>query len=160
MKVLCPQSRTFFNPVYIPEILDLSYHRIRRRVTYHLKVISSRGFWILLVGCRKDGYWKSDAWIFPIFLVLKNGDLWRFLRRICNQTILSLRSTPNMPDTPDTLNTPDTSESETDTPLSPYTAVSSFSGSGISWFDNELFTNWRCDVLIASLFSERSSRET
>ena len=103
---------------------------------------------------------KLALGFFPTFLVLKNGNLWRLLRRICKQTILYLQSTPNTPYTPDTLNTPNTSNSDTDTPLPPDTAVSSFSGSGISWFENRLFPNRHCDLLIASLVSEWSSRET
>ena len=146
--------------MYIPELLDLSYHRIHRRIPHNLKGISSIGCWIILIGCRKDEYWKAGAWIFPTFLVLKNGNLWRLLRRICKQTILYLQSTPNTPYMPDTLNTPNTSNSDTDTPLPPDTAVSSFSGSGISWFENRLFPNRHCDLLIASLVSEWSSRET
>ena len=61
----------------------------------------------------------------PIFLVQKKGDLWQFLRRICKQTTLYLQAMPN------TLNTADTSDSDTDTPFPPDTAVSSFSGSGL-----------------------------
>ena len=81
-------------------------------------------------------------------------DLWRFLRRICNQTTLSLPKTPNTPDTDDTSN------SDTDTPSPKNTYVSSFSGSGISWFDNWYVLNRHCDLFIASLVSERTSRET
>ena len=92
--------------------------------------------------------------IFRFFLVLKKGDLWRFLRRICNQTTLSLPKTHNTPDTDNT------SYSDTYTPLRTDTYVSSFSGSGISWFDNGHFLNRHCDLLIASLVSEQISRET
>ena len=97
---------------------------------------------------------KPVVGYFPTFLVLKKGDLWRFLRRICNQTTLSLQKTPNTP------NTDDTSDSDTDTPLPLDTSVSSFSSSGVSWFDNRHFPNRHCDLLIASLVYERSSRET
>ena len=75
---------------------------------------------------------KPAVGFFPIFLVLKKGDLWRFLRRICNQTTLSLQATLYTPNTSDTYD----SETDTDTPLPTNKAVSSFSGSGISWFDN------------------------
>ena len=56
--------------------------------------------------------------------------MWQFLRRICNQTTLSLQATQDTPDIADTY------ESETDTSFLPDAAVSYFSGSGISWFDN------------------------
>ena len=85
---------------------------------------------MILIGCRTDGDWKAGGWLFPIVLVLKKGDLWRFLQHIWNQTTLSLQATSDMP------NTADTSDSDTDTPFPPDTAVSSFSGSGISWFEN------------------------
>ena len=109
---------------------------------------------MILIGCRTYGYWKSGGWIFSNFLVLKKGDLWRFLLRICNHTTLSLRATP---DTPNTANAYDF---DTDTPFPPDTDVSSFSGSGISWFDNRHFPSRHCDLLIASLVYERSRQET
>ena len=87
------------------------------------------------------------------FLVLKKGDLWRFLRRVCNQATLSLGDTPDISDTSNT------SDSETDTPFPPETAVSSFIGSGISWFDKWAHYNRYCNILIAWLVSERSSRD-
>ena len=97
---------------------------------------------------------KQAVGYFPYVLVLKRGDLWRFLRCICNQTTRSLPKRPNMPDTDNT------SESDTDTPFPKDTYVSSFSGSGISWFDNWHFLNRHYDLLIASLVSEKISRET
>ena len=100
------------------------------------------------------GIEKPAVGCFPIVLVLKKGYLWRFLRRIFNQTPLYLQKTPNTP------NTDDTYDSDTDTPFPLDTAVSSFSGSGVSWFDNGHFPNWHCDLLIASLVYEQSSQET
>ena len=61
---------------------------------------------------------KRAVGYFPNVLVLKKGDLWRFLRRICNQTTLSLPKTPDMPDTDNT------SESNSDTPFPKDTYVS------------------------------------
>ena len=108
-----------------------------------------------------DSYWVQNRWRFKSrqldfsrFLVLKKGNLCRFLRRIYNQTTLSLGSTPVMP------GTADTSHSTTDTQFLPDTALSSFSGSGISWFENGPLPNRYCDLLIFSLVSEWSSQET
>ena len=115
---------------------------------------------MILIGCRTDGDWKAGGWIFSDFLVEKKGDLWRFLKRICNQTTLSLGGTSDTPNTTDTPDTDDTSDSDTDTPFPLDTAVSSFSGSGISWFENGNIPNRNCDLLIAWFVSERSSRET
>ena len=129
----CPQLRTLFNTMYILELLDLSYYRSQRRFPHHLKGISSQGCWMILIGCRTYGDWKAGGWVFFDFLVLKKGGLWRFLRRICNQATLSLRSMSNTP------NTADTYDSDTDTPFPTDTYVSSFSGSGIGWFDNGYF---------------------
>ena len=59
--------------MYIPELLDLSYHRIGRCVPCHLKGISSQGCWMILIGCRTYGYWKSGGWLFLFFWVQKKG---------------------------------------------------------------------------------------
>ena len=116
--------------MYILELLDLSYHRSHRRVPHHLKHIIYQGFWMILIGCRTDGYWKSSGWIFSGFLVLRKGGLWRFLRRICDQTTLSLQATYGTPENYDTY------VYETEIPFLNNIDVSSFSVSGISWFDN------------------------
>ena len=61
LKVCCPQLRTYpqlrtlFNPMYIPELLDLSYHHSRRRIPHNLKGFNSHGCWMILIGCRTDG---------------------------------------------------------------------------------------------------------
>ena len=149
----CPQLMPVFNPMYIPELLDLSCHSSRWHIPHNLKFISYQGCWMNMIWCIKDEYWKAGGWLFSDFLVLKKGDLWRFFWRICDQTTLSLKKTP---DTPDTDNT---SDSDTDTPFSIFTYLSSFSGSEISWFDNWHFLNRHCYLLIASLVSEQISRE-
>ena len=140
--------------MYIPELLDLSNHHIHRSVIHNLKCISYQGCWMIMIVCRIDVDLKVGGWVFLVFLVLEKRDLWHFLRFVFIQTTLSLQATP---DTPDTY---ETSYSETDTPLLPDTAVSSFSDSGISWFDKRTISDRRCRFLIASLVSERRSRET
>ena len=109
----------------------MSYHRSHRRVPHHMKRISSQGCWIILIGCITYGGWKPGDCFPPIYLVLIKGDLWSFLRHIFNQTNLLLRATS------DTTDIADTSDSDTDTPFPLDTSISSFSGSGISWFDNK-----------------------
>ena len=102
--------------------------------------------WVLL-GVEQMDIENPAVGFFPIVLVLKKGDLWRFLQHICNQTTLYLQA---MYDTP---NTSDTSDCNTDTPFSPDTYVSSFSGSGISLFDKgHILTNiaicWLPDLFL------------
>ena len=64
--------------MYIPELSYLTDHCSHRSVPHHLRRISSQRCWMILIECRTDGYWKSGSWIFPIVLVIKKGDLWRF----------------------------------------------------------------------------------
>ena len=61
---------TPFNPMYIPEPLDLSNDHKHRCVPHHLKYISSQGCWIILIWYRIYGDWKSGGWISSGFFVL------------------------------------------------------------------------------------------
>ena len=129
-KVLLSSIEDTFKPYVHSGTSIPIYYYSHSYVPRNLKRISSQGCFMMLIGCRTDGYLKARGWIFPILLVIKKGNLWRFLWRICNQTTINLRSTLYTPDNDDTY------DSDTDTTLPPYSAVSSSSVIRISWFDN------------------------
>ena len=62
-----------FNRIYIPELLELSYHCSQMYAPHHLKRSSSHGCWMILIGCRTDGYWKVGSLLSQNKLVLKKG---------------------------------------------------------------------------------------
>ena len=51
--------------MYISELLDPSEHRSHMCFPHQLKGISSQWCWMIMIGCRTDGYWKSGGWLFP-----------------------------------------------------------------------------------------------
>ena len=108
---------------------------------------------MILIRCITDGYWNAGGWLFSnCFGTKKRGFV----------TLFAMDLQPDHPFLAKTTNTPDTentSDSDTDAPFPIDTSVSSFSGSGNSWFDNWHFLNWHFDLLISLLFSKRTSRE-
>ena len=170
LKVFCPQLstcpwlRTRFNPMYIPEPLDLWNHHSHRCVTHHLKCISSQGFWIVLIGFRTDLYWKAGGWIFWCFcpsLIIqklctkyvepgtKLPKLLELILHVCNQTTTSLWATP---DTPLKIPTRLTLLNMTPTTYSFQTHLY-FHLAAVGLVDLKwTHTNWHCHPLIADWF--------
>ena len=117
-------------------------------ITWNVSVLKGVG-WLLLGVDQMEI--EKQAVGFSLIFGAKKGYLWGFLQSVCNQTTLSLKSTSDTP------NNDNTSDSDTDTPFMPDTAVSSFSGSGFSWFDNGHIPNTIVICWLPDWFLNRES---